>query len=513
VTLMSTSTLPDPITAAVLPGARRHDAGGIAVSSLKWHTVPRWAYLAMGALALPLASLKWNVAPLAWVAPVPFLLYLRAYAGTRAHRAWLLLALLVGANLMTSKFVTAPVPWMLGPSYGIPIAFVTWLVYIFWSAIRTRAGERWALYAFPALLALAELSAYRLTEVGVWGATANTQVDDLRLLQLASLVGVSGIGFLMAWVASAIALVIATAERRRFRVDLFAMLAALAAVYGFGSLRLHREQPGDTVNVAGIVADLGPTPAGLPGGEAVARNTDELFARSEQAADRGARLVVWNEAATVVQPAEESTFVKRGVEFATRRDVDLVLAYIVPLSATPFRMENKYVWISEQGEILETYHKHHPVPGEGSVRGEAPLRSISRPYGVVAGAICYDYDFPEMSLGHSRAGAGLVVIPASDWRGIDPYHTQMARVRAIEGGFSILRPVRWATSGAFDGYGRQRAAMSHFEQNDRVIMATLPVQPMPTLYARIGDSTAILYGLIILGALASGTWRRGRSAT
>jgi apolipoprotein N-acyltransferase len=494
------------MTTTVLPASDIH-ARPLDVPSIEWRRIPRWAYLSMGALALPLAGLKWNIAPLAWVAPVPFLLYLRAYSGTRWHRGLLLLATLAGANLLTIKFLTAPVPWMLAPSYGVPIALVTWLVYVSWNAIRLRAGERWSLYAFPALLALAEVAAYRLTEVGVWGATANTQVEDLRLLQLASLVGVSGIGFLMAWCASLVALVIAD-RRALARIDVAAFLVALALTYTYGSLRLHREQPGETVTVAGVVADLGPTPAGLPSGDTVERNTNELFARSERAADRGARLVVWNEAATIVTRGDEPSFIERGQDLARRRGVDLVLAYIVPLSETPFSMENKYVWISESGDVLETYFKHHPVPGEGSVRGTDPLRALARPYGFAAGAICYDYDFPEMSLGHAAAGAGLVVVPASDWRGIDPYHTQMARIRAIEGGFSVVRPVRWATSGAFDAYGRQRAAMSHFEDNDRVLLATVPTTPAPTLYASIGDSAAVLYLLILLGALAAGFRRR-----
>jgi apolipoprotein N-acyltransferase len=203
--------------------------------------------------------------------------------------------------------------------------------------------------------------------------------------------------------------------------------------------------------------------------------------------------------------------VNRGAELARRRGVDLVLAYIVPLVGSDYTMENKYVWIGDDGEVLETYFKHHPVPGEGSVRGTDPLRRINRPYAVTAGAICYDYDFPGMALGHAQLGVGLVVVPSSDWRGIDPYHTQMARVRAIEGGFSVLRPVRWATSGAFDAYGRARATMPHFEENDRIIEATLPTKGVATLYSRIGDSAALGYALIAIGAITVGRRRRRES--
>lgn len=103
-----------------------------------------------------------------------------------------------------------------------------------------------------------------------------------------------------------------------------------------------------------------------------------------------------------------------------------------------------------------------------------------------------------MALEHAASGAGLVVVPSSDWRGIDPYHTQMARLRAIEGGFSVFRPVRAATSAAFDAYGRMRASMPFFENNSRVFTASVPTERVPTLYAVIGDSPAVLCGSYLL---------------
>ena len=78
---------------------------------------------------------------------------------------------------------------------------------------------------------------------------------------------------------------------------------------------------------------------------------------------------------------------------------------MVLIEETPLRLENKYVWFAPNGEVLDTYHKHHPVPGEPSIRGSAPLRTVDRPYGRAAGAICYDYDFPSMAAAHGRLGA------------------------------------------------------------------------------------------------------------
>lgn len=457
---------------------------------------PGWALLLTGAIAMVLVGERWNVGALAWVMPVPFLLYLWTRKGWRPKLA-LLGVVQVAMVLQIYKLVTAPMPAVIAVAYGVPLGLAAWIVYVAWDLLRRKVGDRAALYAYPALVALVEVLIYRLTEVGTWGSGAMTQLENLPLLQLSSLLGSSAIGFVVAWTASLGALLLATRERRRYLADAAVLALALVAVFAFGSFRLFSDQ-GRTVNVAGIMTDLGPGPGGLPDAAAISRNNEELFQRSATAADRGARLIAWNEGATVVGTAGEKDFVDRGTRFARERGVDLVLAYIVPVSTAPRQFRNKYVWIGEDGKVLETYEKHHPVPGEGSLRGTAPLLAMERPFGRSAGAICYDYDFPAMAVAHGRLGVGLVVLPASDWKGIDPYHSQNARIRAIEGGFNVLRPTRWSTSMAFDAYGRLRAALPAFETNERILIATLPTQHVPTLYSQIEDSVALVYAAYLL---------------
>jgi apolipoprotein N-acyltransferase len=117
-----------------------------------------------------------------------------------------------------------------------------------------------------------------------------------------------------------------------------------------------------------------------------------------------------------------------------------------------------------------------------------------------------------MGLAHAGLGAGLVVVPSSDWRGIDPYHTQMTRLRAIESGVSVVRPVRWATSMAFDAYGRIRGALPYFESNDRILLVQVPTEPVKTVYAHIGDSAGVLYALLLCWAVASALANRRKRA-
>jgi apolipoprotein N-acyltransferase len=106
-----------------------------------------------------------------------------------------------------------------------------------------------------------------------------------------------------------------------------------------------------------------------------------------------------------------------------------------------------------------------------------------------------------MGLERARAGADLVAVPASDWRGIDPVHAQMAALRAIESGHSVLRATRFGLSLAIDGYGRTRAWHSAFEPGTGMMFAELPRKHVWTLYSFWGDAplmfaTALLAGLI-----------------
>ena len=169
-------------------------------------------------------------------------------------------------------------------------------------------------------------------------------------------------------------------------------------------------------------------------------NVDTLFARSELAALRGAQLVAWNEVATLVDPDEVPALEARAAELARRHAIDLVIAYGVVVSREPLLVDNLLRWFGPDGVALERQRKHFLPPGEPSIAGVEPLRVLDRPWGRAGGAICYDYDSPALARQHARGGAGLVVVPSSDWRGIDPQHTFMARVRAIEGGFSLVRP-------------------------------------------------------------------------
>ena len=149
-------------------------------------------------------------------------------------------------------------------------------------------------------------------------------------------------------------------------------------------------------------------------------------------------------------------------------------------------------------------------PREPSIRGEDPLWLVDRPWGRVGIAICYDYDFPALAATYARLGAELVVVPASDWAGVDPQHPWMARVRAVETGVPVVRPVRAATSAVFDAYGRVRGWMP---PTAFVEVVDVPVGRVDTLYTRVGDAPVTAFAALLVGLALIAAGRARQSST
>ncbi len=456
-------------------------------------------WLMGGVVLLALVGLRFNLGILGWVVAVPWLVYLRRTRGLRS-RASVVVGLLLGYVLSISKIITPPIPWLLVFMYAVPLAAVASVVYLGFESLRRQLGDRWGIVLFPSMIVGSEWIIGHLTELGTWGALGYSQLDNLPFMQLASIVGLGGLSFVLATSSALIAVVIDRGDRKRWLGACAGFALLVVAAHLYGVLRLWRPVAGPAVVVGMVSSDIGPRPDGtLPSSEELARLNDALFARTVSAAARGAELIVWNEAATLIEAPEEEGFIARGQRIASELGVDVVLAYGVPLDGMQ-RWENKYVWLSPTGAV-ETYYKNHPVPGEGSTPGTAKVQVLRRPYGNVAGAICYDFDFPALGREHGENGAGLVAVPSSDWRGIDIVHAGMASVRGIENGYSVVRPARWATSMAFDAYGVARARGSWFE-GQRLLIASVPVAKIDTVYGHLGDFVPLASGLVVaLGLL------------
>ncbi len=463
----------------------------------------RCSLLMIGFVLMLLSDMRGSAGIFAWLLPIPFLIYVSLYHGVRNH-LWLLLSLLAGAILTLVKSASDPFFVSIGFSImsGIVIGVRYYLAFLIWGYIRRWAGDLISIIAFPALIVCLEYVQAFYSPFGDWGALANTQLYNLPLLQTASLFGFLGISAIMAWAAVLFASIILRGSIVMKGMQLSIFVIVLTALFVYGDLRLNNVPEGKHIMAAAIMANnkfTGTVPN--PDDPQVIQTTDTLIEKTRTAASRGASIAIWGEGSTVVSEKGEPQLLKRLSTLAKTHNIIIVAAYAVlpPDEGHPFK--NKFTWILDNGEIAETYLKHHPVIGEGSQKGVDPLKTVQTEYGKMAGAICYDYDFPQMALTHARLGADLVVIPGMDWRGMLKRHTQMARIRAIEGGFSLIRSATEATSMGFDNYGQIRASMPDFGNNDRIMIASLPVGKINTLYSRVGNLLAYVAIAFLLFSL------------
>jgi len=460
----------------------------------------------LGGALMALTSMRFAVQPLAWIAYTPLLAPLFVEGGKK-RLWWLFAVLLIFMHLTVAKIVVAPISYFMVPLFAIPMTFGAFLTIVLATTAYRNLGIRWGIYLLPAIIVTFEWIQYTYSDQSAWGAMALTQTQNLSLMQMGSLFGIAGLSYLVALGSSLFAGVLVEGIKR-LRWDIIGFVIVFAAAHLYGEVRLAHDAPGTMMRVAAVSSPFSAEETmAVINDSRLAREKDALlFSRSLKAADLGAKIVVWNEAATIIGKNEEPAFLEKGKSLAKLRQVDLVMAYGVLVSRNPIKFENKYVWIRSDGSVADEYWKQHPVPGEGSIRGNKAAQAVTFPEGKVSGAICYDYDFPEIALSNVRAGAGLAVIPSSDWRGIDPLHSDMARFMGVATGMSIVRSVRSATSFASDPYGRIKASMRFYESKEGVMVADVTAVAVPTVYSKTGDifplitaafSVFAVFGLLI----------------
>lgn len=443
---------------------------------------PIWL-LALGVVLMAGTHMTFNIEFLAWFSAVPFLIYLDRTRGFKS-RLFFALAMILAWSICVFKIATDPLPLAMIPMFSVPIALINLPGYLLWAKFRKQA---WSVFLFPAVMVVMEWVQYTLTPLGSWGAAAISQADHIVLIQSVSLLGMAGLGFVIYLVNSMLAELIISGKAYAKKMIPLAIL--LAGILAFGSLRLdiYKSVARDQVKVAAVGTDSDVSGLSMPSTEVRKANQAGLVERTKKAASADAKLVVWNEAATVVFPEEEEVWMQKLSLLAREQNITLVAGYVVLISESPFRYENKYKTFLPDGSLAYTYNKHVPVPGEPAVKGTELIETVNMEGLRLGGAICYDYDFPYIAKAFGREDADIVALPSSDWRGIDPVHTKMAALRAVEQGHSVLRSTRFGLSAAINPIGEFNAQMSSFNTNDKIMMAHLPVSKNFTLYSLIGD--------------------------
>lgn len=340
----------------------------------------------------------------------------------------------------------------------------------------------------------------------------------LPLLQIYALAGLWGFVFLWSWLAAAINLAWERGFRRRpVIVTGVALVMVFGALFAWGGIRLMTAPDKPTVRVAAVVM-----PAEEGGPETMVQVFDDrmtspyaptmarIRSMTAEAARDGAKIVAFNEFAIVVSAENNAPARAEFARIAAENHVWLAIPYAwVPMTG---KGANLHMLFDDTGTIRADYRKRFLLGlgdmGENSVfmKGAEVIQTSDSPYGRIAVAICRDMSFPRFGLQAGRLGAHIMFTGSHEFpKGItlnDPY-------RAVENGFTHIRPTYDGISYAMDPYGRVLARMDRGIGQAGIMMVDVPMEGVRTLYGRFGDWLGWLsVGMVLLFGLGAAIFGR-----
>ena len=195
------------------------------------------------------------------------------------------------------------------------------------------------------------------------------------------------------------------------------------------------------------------------------KNLERVRARVDEAADRGARVVVlpenfafFGEEARRAEIAEDlggrGPIVSLLGERARARGIWIVAGGMAERSGEASRPFNTCAVFAPSGEVVARYRKVHlfdvdvPMGGryresESTTPGAEPV--VAEVAGLRLGlSVCYDVRFPELYRALSAQGAEALVVPAAFTlhTGKDHWHV-LLRARAIESQAYVIAAAQW----------------------------------------------------------------------
>ena len=458
-----------------------------------------------------------KIVPLAaWLSPV-FFLHFAHGIDPLAGISLIWLAILTAAFWAYRDVI--PVP---GIAYPLIVALLslTWILpYLADRLLYARIPGFLSTLIFPSAWVVLEFITARISPFGTWGSVAYTQHGNRSLVQLASVTGLWGISFLMAWFGSTTNW---AWEHQFNRLAIQNGVIAYAMIWGIvmlgGGARLAFAKSKETVRVAtigwpenilkkdAITRLFASEPLTAVGREdlqgSFSRLQDYFLEESRREALAGAKIIVWPEANLGVFKNDEALFIKRAENLAREQRIFVLMGMATVVEGNPTRLENKSILIDPGKGTVFSYLKKNPVPGweaQISVKSDGQIHLHDSEYGRLSTAICFDMDFPHFIQKIGKSGTDILLVPASDWETIKYVHHVMAVFRAVENGTSLVRATRWGLSVAADAFGRSLAIKDSFSAAQDVMVAQVPMRGVSTLYAHIGDWFAWVSALGLLG--------------
>jgi len=360
-----------------------------------------------------------------------------------------------------------------------------------------------------------------------WCLLGYTQFRNLFLIQVADIVGVYGISFIIVLTNGLIYRLLFhrdVSKRRGLKWEIMGLLLVVAFSLIYGQYRLaggeHKGKGGKSLKAAIIQGNIDQSIKWDPAYQEKSVDTYERLTRSTSSFKPD--LVVWPETAMPFFFQDNEDFSPRLFDMSKQAGADLIFgspAYEKTHSGTKYY--NRVYLLSRRGEFAGYYDKVHLVPfGEyvpykwlfpffrhllhaagNFASGEKiePLELTNHSAGIL---ICFEVIFPELARAQARKGAAILVNLTNDaWFGRTsaPYqHLSMAVFRAVENGRPMIRAANTGFSAFIGPHGHIMARSQLFKEE--VLTRDLRLgHASLRFYTRYGDLFA--FALLVISFL------------
>ena len=357
-----------------------------------------------------------------------------------------------------------------------------------------------------------------------WNPLGSAALTMGGLGQWAAVVGTLGLSGLVIFAAGGLWAMVEPGAARGQRLGGSALVAFVALAMIAGNLGTNRPRSaGPTIFI--VQPNIGQDVKYAPGAdEAHLRTYLGMTRRALATAAPAPAIVLWSESSVFGLPEEDPGL--RAVMADVLRPGDLLLfggvAAIRDAGGNLTALTNSLFVIDASGILQGRYDKAHLVPlGEyvparpwmeaiGLTRltpgdidfqpGPGPATLALRGMPSVGVQICYEIIFGGAVVDRANRPAWLANISNDAWFGASgpPQHLAQTRLRAIEEGLPVARATPTGISAIIDANGRVVAQVAQGVAD--TASATLPPALPPTLFARWGHLTSLVWGMLLLAA-------------
>lgn len=356
-----------------------------------------------------------------------------------------------------------------------------------------------------------------------WSSLGYSQYELLPVIQVADIIGIYGVSFLVVSVNGVIADMFIT---KKIRADkpLYSSLSFLGgfictaliliSVISYGFFRLYQERNFATFKAAIIQGNIDQDKKwDVSYQKAVLHTYKEL---TLNVATKAPDIIIWPETALPFIFIEDKYLTEDLISFQKGLNSYLLFGSILIKNVKDSErsgtqknwLTNSALLLDKNGNISYIYDKIHLVPfgeyvplktilffidklvyGVGDYYPGNHYLSAVTPFGDFATLICYEIIFPDMVRKFYTNGGDFIITITNDaWFGAThgPYqHFSMAVFRAIENRKPVLRAANSGISGFIDSNGRIIEASKLFERT--YLFGEITKDKTLTFYTRYGD--------------------------